>query len=189
MGKKINISSLGTPKNPFRSKPIPKGRIEWAIENSVSMKSAARLLGVNYNTFKKYAKLYDVFNPKPDRSGIPSTGNSGWNAGGAKLEDLLGGKHPNYPHWKLQERLIKEGYIKQCCSNCGYDEVRQQDYQGPYLLNFLDGDGKNHKLENLSLLCYNCFFLMKPAGKVLSTPKNIVHLRNKLMKAFDEDSD
>ena len=100
----------------------------------------------------------------------------------------MGGKHPNYPHWKLQERLIKEGYIKQECSNCGYDEVRPQDYQGPYLLNFLDGDGKNHKLENLSLLCYNCFFLMKPAGKVLSTPKNIVHLRNKLMKAFDEDS-
>ena len=150
------------------------------------MKSAARLLGVNYNTFKKYAKLYDVFNPKPDRSGIPSTGNSGWNAGGAKLEDLLGGKHPNYPHWKLQERMIRGGYLAQECCNCGYDDYRERDMRGPYLINFLDNDPTNHSLDNMVLICYNCFFLMKPTGRMLTTPKNVDNLRRKLEQVYKE---
>jgi hypothetical protein len=28
----------------------------------------------------------------------------------------------------------------------------------PLLLNFEDGNNKNHKLENMRLLCYNCTF-------------------------------
>ncbi len=43
-------------KNPFRSKPIPKGKIEWAIQNTKSIRAASKFLGVAYNTFKKYAK-------------------------------------------------------------------------------------------------------------------------------------
>ena len=43
-------------KNPFRSKPIPKGKIEWAINSTQSIRAAAQFLGVAYNTFKKYAK-------------------------------------------------------------------------------------------------------------------------------------
>ena len=42
-------------KNPFRSKPIPKSRIEWAIRSTLSIRAAAMHLGVAYNTFKKYA--------------------------------------------------------------------------------------------------------------------------------------
>ena len=48
-------------KNPFRSKPIPKNKIEWAIKSTLSIRAAAILLGVSYNTFKKYAKLYNLF--------------------------------------------------------------------------------------------------------------------------------
>ena len=48
-------------KNPFRSKPIPKSRIEWAIRSTMSIKAAARYLGIAYNTFKKYAIMYDLF--------------------------------------------------------------------------------------------------------------------------------
>ena len=44
-------------KNPFRSKPIPKSRIEWAIRSTMSIRAAAQYLGVAYNTFKKYAKV------------------------------------------------------------------------------------------------------------------------------------
>ena len=43
-------------KNPFRSRPIPKSRIEWAIRSTMSIRAAAQHLGVAYNTFKKYAK-------------------------------------------------------------------------------------------------------------------------------------
>ena len=43
-------------KNPFRSKPIPKSRIEWAIKSTLSISAAARYLGISYNTFKKILK-------------------------------------------------------------------------------------------------------------------------------------
>ena len=45
-----------TGRNPFRGKPIPKSRIEWAIRSTMSIRAAAIHLGVAYNTFKKYAK-------------------------------------------------------------------------------------------------------------------------------------
>ena len=57
-------------KNPFRSKPIPKGKIEWAIQNTKSIRAASKFLGVSYNTFKKYAKMYDLFEQNNNPSGI-----------------------------------------------------------------------------------------------------------------------
>ena len=48
-------------KNPFKGRPIPKTRIEWAIRSTLSIRAAAIHLGVAYNTFKKYAIMYDLF--------------------------------------------------------------------------------------------------------------------------------
>ena len=133
-------------KNPFRHKPIPKGRMEWAIEQSLSMKGAARLLQVSYPTFKKYAKLYDLFNPNMGAVGIPKTGTTGY---GVKIQDLFDGKHPKYPHYKLQEVLIKTGHMMQECNNCGYTQTRDIDNRGPFLIDFLDNDGTNHSPDNM----------------------------------------
>ena len=60
-------------KNPFRSKPIPKGRIIWAIQQTKSLTQASKLVGCSYTTFKKYAKLYDLFyeNKNQEGRGIP----------------------------------------------------------------------------------------------------------------------
>lgn len=172
-------------KNPFRSKPIPKSRIEWAIRSTLSIRAAAKHLGVAYNTFKKYAKMYDLFeqNKNPTGLGISTIKDTKY---GVKIQDLFDGKHPNYPHWKLQERVLREGFLAQECSNCGYDDYRTADMKGPYLLNFLDGDHTNHALDNLSLLCYNCFFIMKPVGKMLTTPKKIHSLKQNLNKVWEE---
>ena len=54
----------------------------------------------------------------------------------------------------------------------------------PLLLCFYDNDGKNHRLDNLYFLCYNCFYLLKPGGKLLHTPSNVVKLRNKMLEAL-----
>ena len=147
-------------KNPFKGRPIPKTRIEWAIRSTLSIRAAAIHLGVAYNTFKKYAIMYDLFEQNKNQAGVGVTtkGNTGW---GIKIQDLFAGKHPNYPHWKIQERIIRDGYVKQCCSNCGFDDYREIDMRGPYIINFLDGDSTNHSLDNIALLCYNCFFQMK----------------------------
>jgi len=61
--------------------------------------------------------------------------------------------------------------------------------RGPYIINFLDGDSTNHALDNLHLLCYNCFFIMKPTGKLLNTPKNTNTLRKKLEEVWVENDD
>ena len=60
-------------KNPFRSKPIPKSRIKWAIESTLSIRAAAQFLGVAYNTFKKYAIMYDLFEQNKNQSGVGIT--------------------------------------------------------------------------------------------------------------------
>jgi 5-methylcytosine-specific restriction endonuclease McrA len=54
---------------------------------------------------------------------------------------------------------------------------------------FLDGNHKNHTLDNLHLLCYNCFFIVKPTGRMLTTPKNVTNLRKKLEEVWDESND
>ena len=173
-------------KNPFRSKPIPKTRIEWAIRSTLSIRAAAIHLGVAYNTFKKYAIMYDLFEQNKNQrgKGVTNKGNTGW---GVKIQDLFEGKHPNYPHWKLQERVVRDGYLKQECSNCGFDDYRPKDMRGPYIISFLDGDSQNHALDNLVLLCYNCFFIMKPTGRMLTTPKNTTLLRKKLEEVWEEN--
>ncbi len=61
--------------------------------------------------------------------------------------------------------------------------------RGPYMINFLDGDPNNHALDNLHLLCYNCFFIMKPTGRMLTTPKNVTLLRKKLEEVWIEKED
>ena len=169
-------------------KPISKSRIEWAIESTQSIRAAAIYLGVAYNTFKKYAIMYDLFEQNKNQPGIGVTnkGNTGW---GIKIQDIFDGKHPKYPHWKLQERLVRDGYLKQECSNCGYDEYREKDFRGPFLINFFDGNPANHNIDNLHLLCYNCFFIIKPVGKMLSTPNNITTMRKRLEKVWIKNED
>ena len=176
------------PKNPFKNKPIPKSRIEMAIRGTLSIRAAAQHLGVAYNTFKKYAIMYDLFEQNKNQAGVGVTtkGNTGW---GVKIQDLFDGKHPNYPHWKLQERVVRDGYIKQECSNCGYDDYREKDMRGPYIINFLDGDYTNHSLDNIHLLCYNCFFIIKPTGRMLNTPKNTNNIRKKLEEVWEENDE
>ena len=55
--------------NPYLGRPIPKDRIVRAIEESESMHKAAQSLHTSYNTFKKYAKKYDVWKPLPSSAG------------------------------------------------------------------------------------------------------------------------
>ena len=80
----------------------------------------------------------------------------------------------------------RDGYLKQECNNCGFDVYRESDMRVPYLICFLNGDPKNHSLDNLYLLCYNCFYIVKPTGRMLSTPKNVTLLRKKLEEVWVE---
>ena len=56
--------------NPFQQPPLPKGIIEQAIQNSNSMSSACEKVGCSYNTFKKWAKEYGLWNPNQSGKGL-----------------------------------------------------------------------------------------------------------------------
>ena len=55
---------------------------------------------------------------------------------------------------------LRAGYIREKCDNCDMDEARVTDLKKPLKLDHIDGDLTNHRLENLRLLCHNCYFLM-----------------------------
>jgi len=121
---------------------------------------AARLLGVSYNTFKTHAKKYGIHVTKgwPAVKGTKAPRSlSNPHVGKYPINDILDGKHPDFPIHRLKDKLIRSGIKKSECEQCGFHE-RRIDGKLPLLLNFEDGNKHNHKLENMKLFCYNCTF-------------------------------
>ena len=161
---------------------LAKSKIAWAINETHSMKGAARLLNVGYNTFKKYAKMYELFEPLPSSKGIPMQNRVGSRQ--VELQRIFNGEHPSYSQTKLQERLIREAYIAEECSNCGFCERRIDDLTIPLILDYLDDDGTNKALENLRLLCFNCFYIMKGKRLKVDLPKNVKGFKSAVNNLF-----
>lgn len=147
---------------------IPKEEIEKAMRVTKSNKAAARFLGVTDVTYKKYAKYY--VNDK----GVPllevHRNKSGkgikkhWlNRKPTKrsVNDIIEGRVEilSTTPETYKDMLVREGFLQECCQNCGYEQRRKLDTKIPLLLNFKDFDTKNWKLDNLEFLCYNCYFL------------------------------
>ena len=80
-------------------------------------------------------------------------------SGKYSVVDILEGKYPNYPLHRLKQRLISNAFLAERCDQCGFCEQRVSDFKVPLLLDFTSGDMTDWTLENLRLLCYNCFFL------------------------------
>ncbi len=57
----------------------------------------------------------------------------------------------------IKNRLIKEKWVEEECSSCGYNEIVIGKESVALRLDYEDGDVTNNKLENLRLLCPNCF--------------------------------
>lgn len=169
---------------PMPKAPLSKSKMKWAIDQTISMRKAALMYPCAYNTFKKYAKLYDIWEPGM-QSGVYKDG-----AGKpVELLSILSGEHPNYSTAKLQKRLCKEAYLAEECSNCGYDEYRIEDMSKPLMLDYLDDDPTNKHLDNLRLLCYNCFFLLKLNRLEVKTPDNVRSFKRAVRKTFETDKD
>jgi hypothetical protein len=146
-------------KRGLGAKPLLESEIKEAQSKARSAMEAARILGVSYNTYKKYARKYGIFEnlKNPDGTGI----RKGYNIKRGKyaLDDLIKGKYPNYPVHKLKSRLLLNGYKQEKCECCGFEERRITDHKVPLVLTFKDGNRKNHEWENLEMLCFNCYFL------------------------------
>ena len=149
---------------PSKGMVLSKHNIELAIKSTQSMGQAGLYMGVSKNTFKKYAKQYGLWKPLKSSKGIRHTGNVGA-ALKHDLKAILEGKNPNpFREETLLTKGIREGYIACRCSNCSADfsHIDSQDRLPPLILDFLDKNPMNTKLENLRVLCFNCVYELAP---------------------------
>jgi hypothetical protein len=149
-----------TTKRGLGAKPLLESQIKAAQEKSRSAFEAARTLGVSYNTYKKYAKLYGLFENLKNPYGIGIEKAKKIKNKKYHIDDLIAGKHIRYPLHKFKNKLFDSGYVPKVCGSCGFGEERITDGKMPLLIDFLDGNLNNRKLENIRPLCYNCFFLL-----------------------------
>lgn len=154
-----------------KPKPISKEMILRAMKYTKSNHAAARYLGCSYQHYFPFAKMFRVDDNDPDSPTLFAVHN---NPSGKGIPKYLPNKRKD-PHvasivytgqgWesftptKIKERLVTEAFLKDECYKCGFKERRVTDYKAPLLLNFKDGYKNNYLLDNLELLCYNCYFL------------------------------
>lgn len=140
-------------------RPLLKREIEEAQENTKSGAEAARWIGSSYLTYRKYAQLYGIFEQHKNPGGKGMMKPHGSGDRGVPIDEILRGEHPNYDIKRLKKRLLNGGILDEACSLCGFSERRVLDYRVPLMLIYKDGNNKNHRRENLMMLCFNCAFL------------------------------
>ena len=148
--------------NKQRGRPqilLKKREIEYAISITQSMREAAMYCKVSYNTFKNIAKQYKLWDPNP-----------GGRVGQHRMKPsnelfhkiLKGGTPSSYRETTMLKKLFREGHMEMKCTNCSADFTHFIDPRVPPLvLDFLDGDNKNGKLDNLRVLCLNCIYELR----------------------------
>ena len=145
---------------------LPESDIRYAMSNTKSNAEAARFLKISFTTYKKYAKMYvdaetgkTLYDMHTNQSGVGITKDvSRASAGIYSIDKILQGEFPNYPTWKLRNRLLALAILPESCNSCGYAERRITDDTVPLLLDHIDGDETNHRIENLQMLCLNCYY-------------------------------
>jgi transposase len=152
-----------------KPKPLTKEQILAAMAKTKSNRSAARYLNVSYTHYKMWAKVYDsdthenLFEQHKNQSGkgIPKWLNNG--KGDRSVLDIIEGRldPSSWDPQKIKYRLFEEGYMKEECYNCSFHERRVNDYKMPLILNFKDRNKQHYRLDNLEMLCYNCYFLFQ----------------------------
>jgi hypothetical protein len=126
---------------------------EQVINASIKGQSgaaSAAILGIKYDTYKKYAKKYECFVTNQSGKGMKNINP----LNKYKLQDILDGKHPQYKSYALKNRLIKASLLEHKCNKCGVE-----DWNGEFLaleLNHINGNSWDHTLKNLEILCPNC---------------------------------
>ena len=144
---------------PGRRFVITKKMIENAQSNTKSNSQAAKWLDVSYNTYKKWAKYYNVFEQHLNQEGFGIK--KGWATYKVPVHDIITGQRKPPQRWShkvFKKRLIEDGYFQEECSICKWNEERITDNKVCLTLDFIDGDSVNKKYNNMRLLCSNCYF-------------------------------
>jgi len=164
------------------AKHFTKSQIETAMRYTKSVRAAAKYLGCSYQHLRPFMQALRVDDSDPNS---PTLFETHKNQSGKAIPKFLPNrrKEPNVKRifhegigWesftseKIKARGVAEGFLKDECGMCNFNERRVTDYKVPLLMNFKDGNKCNYLIDNVELLCYNCYFLY--VGEVL-TPDQI----------------
>lgn len=149
---------------------LTESDIRYAMDNTTTNTNAAMFLNISFSTYEKYAKMYvdeasrktlwDLHKEKKGSNlGIEKKRRTNKAATLKHIIQVLNGEHPGCFVANLLPDLIREGFKPDHCEKCGFDERRITDYEVPIMLVCKDGNERNHLLENLEVVCFNCAFL------------------------------
>ena len=139
-----------------RRKVITKKMIEDAQAVTKSNAEASRWLGINYLTYRKYAKIYGLFDQHLNQRGVGIK--KGYGKYRKPLDELLSSDRKiRLTKRYLKKRLVEENLVEEECSSCSYNEIVMGKDNVALLIDFIDGDNDNTKLDNIRLLCPNCY--------------------------------
>ena len=139
------------------ARPLLESEIREAQDHCKTANGCSKYLNVGYNTYAKWAKKYGIFKTAFTKREGGSVWD--WEKGKYKLSEILEGKFPDFPVFRLKDLVIRSGIKMAKCEKCGRSDRREKDRKMPLLLNFIDGNNKNQKPENLIMLCYSCSFV------------------------------
>jgi len=165
------MNSLKPRRKGAPPKPLTKEILLSAMEKTKSVKAMSRYLHCSYPHVKMWMKhykdeetgktLFELHKNQCGR-GIPKYLSSHpHRKTEPSLEGILEGRinAANFDPQKIKLRLIEQNYLEERCYKCDFHERRVTDYKIPLFLHFKNGDHNYYHLDNLQMLCYNCYFL------------------------------
>ena len=126
-----------------KAKNIPREEFIKVCKDEPTMARAATKLNLHFNTFKKYAKLYECYVPNQGAKGISKDI-------GPQRKQLT----DYHSRRGVRLRILKDRLLDYKCAGCGIE-----DWNGKYIpleLDHINGKRDDHRLENLRFLCPNC---------------------------------
>jgi len=164
---------------------LTEAEIRYAMEHTFSNSDAAKFLHISCPTYNYYAKQFiDAESGKSlfdlQKSKYRTVKRTPTNK--ANIDDILAGKKPKTRVSLVKSLIIESGIMIDQCSICGHDERRLIDNESATILTHLNGNMRDHRRENITLTCPNCYFLyygnIRPSG-------NYYKMKNKNIKIYD----
>ena len=109
-----------------RFKPISRAEIVYAQSNTKSNRQAAKFLGVGMARYKRYAKIYNLYDSHANPLGIGTNKGFARRSSTVPLRDVFANKHPRYSVIRLKNRMVARKMLVNECAMCGFCEKRMR---------------------------------------------------------------